>query len=163
MGLDRGEILQKWEEMTGQEKHLGNKEEMTKIMVKDAGAMVLSDVVVTINGQTCTIPTMPEATAAVLIINARTPTQAFSASDVGPTSIVITLKRTGFRDVVIKDSEKYQLALPPDPEFLANSVRVEGRVAGEVWASRTASTKVEMEVRYFMPPLGSVVSVFFGS
>ena len=35
MGLDRGEILQKWEEMTGQEKHLGNKEEMTKKQEED--------------------------------------------------------------------------------------------------------------------------------
>ena len=35
VGLDRGEILQKWEEMTGQEKHLGNKEEMTKKQEED--------------------------------------------------------------------------------------------------------------------------------
>jgi hypothetical protein len=82
---------------------------------------------------------------------------------VGPTSIVITLKRTGLRDVIIRDNEKYQLALPPDPLLLENSVIVQGRVAGEIWASRTARTKVELEVRYFMPPLNSVVTVSFGS
>jgi hypothetical protein len=79
-----------------------------------------------------------------MIIKVTTP--AFTVADVGPTSIVITLSRAGVSNLLIRDTEAYTLALSPPPLLLEESIRVQGRVAGEVWASKSTVTTVDVTV-----------------
>ena len=129
-------------------------------LVQDAGAMVLTNLTVTINNLPCTVPTLPAFSDKQMLIELTTP--QFSASMAGSTHVVITLKRSGFSDLVIHDREAYTLVIPPDPVLLEASIRVQGRVAGQVWVSRTAATSVQLTVRYFIPLSGSTLSVKIG-
>ncbi len=49
-------------------------------------------------------------------------TPAFTVTDVGPTSIVITLSRDGLTNLVIRDTEAYTLALFPPPLLFEESM-----------------------------------------
>ena len=136
-----------------------------QLLIQDTGPMVLTAVTVWINDQRCTVLDLPVPAVSngvwQMVINVMTP--VFAAAEAGMTSIVISLSRSGRPDLVIRDNEKYKIERPPDPLFLDASVRVQGRVAGEIWVSRTSATLVTFAVRYFMPWPDSELEVKFDS
>jgi cysteine-rich repeat protein len=153
-----------------------------QLLVRDASVMFPTAVSVTMNGRPCIVTQLPVGKAgSYRITNSATgvsqvvqtvemqisfTTPAFTAAEAGDVSFVVTLSRSGMSDSVVKSDARdrlYTLQVPPPPLLVESSIVVTGRVAGELWVSRTTATKVELAVNYFYPAPTAALQVKIGT
>ena len=152
-----------------------------ELLIRDASVMTPTAVSVTMNGRSCNLLQLPEGrsgsywvTDSVTGISREVQTvemqiflttPEFTEDDAGSVSFVVTLSRGGMKDSVINSDpldDLYTLQVPPGALLVDASIAVEGRLAGELWASRTTPTKIVLTINYFYPGPGSELEVTIG-